>query len=261
MSCHNDSGGKPIRRRRAIASLFFLFSACRKGERRPLTVAAAANLTDAFGRIGPAFTRRTGIAAVFSYASTAQLAQQIENAAPFDLFAAADTAHVDRLIRAGKLLPGSRAVYARGELALWVPPGGKARIETLADLAAPAVRFVSIAEPQAAPYGAAAIESLRNAGLWDRVKAKVVYASNINMSKQFAATGNTDAAFTAYPLVHDSPGRAIVIDEKLHGPIDQALGIVAASPRQADARRFASYITRGEGRSILERCGYRTPAL
>jgi molybdate transport system substrate-binding protein len=244
----------------AIGCSQFLFCvACRKAEPHVLTVAAAANLTEAFEQVGPAFTRQTGIHVVFSYASTAQLAQQIENAAPFDVFAAADLEHVDQLIREGKLLPQSRAIYARGRLALWVPRDSKARIEKLRDLSATSVRFVSIAQPEAAPYGAAAVETLRNAGIWDSVQPKVVYASNINMSKQFAATGNADAAFTAYALVRNEPGRVILIDEKLHRPIDQALGIVSASLRQADAWRFVSYLTTGEGRAILERYGYQLP--
>ena len=140
-----------------------------------------------------------------------------------------------------------------------VPRDSQGHIEKLEDLAGPSVRFVSIAQPEAAPYGAAAVESLRNAGIWDRVQPKIVYASNINMSRQFAATGNADAAFTAYALVRNEPGKVIVIDEKLHRPIDQALGIVSASPRQADARRFVSFLTTGEGRAILERFGYQLP--
>src|SRR5260370_40086675 len=85
---------------------------CRKGEHSELRVAAAANLTDVFAQVGQAFTQQTRIRVVFSYGSTAQLAQQIENAAPFDVFAAADTVHVDQLVCAGKILPESRVVYA-----------------------------------------------------------------------------------------------------------------------------------------------------
>src|ERR1700733_5891204 len=63
-----------------------------------LTVAAAANLTDVFGEVGREFKTKTGVDVVFSYGSTAELAQQIENGAPFDLFAAADTEHIDSLV-------------------------------------------------------------------------------------------------------------------------------------------------------------------
>src|SRR5579872_5508961 len=109
-----------------------------------VTIAAAANLTDVFQVIGSRFQAATGIHPVFSFASTAQLTQQIENSAPFDVFTAADATHVQELDRKRLLLPGSRAVYARGILALWIPPGAKAAINRIEDLDNPAVRFIAI---------------------------------------------------------------------------------------------------------------------
>jgi molybdate transport system substrate-binding protein len=240
----------------AIGAVAVCAAACRKAEQPGLTVAAAANLTDAFAQIGQAFTQETGVRVVFSYASTAQLTQQIENAAPFDVFAAADTGHVDQLIGDAKILPESRVIFARGRLALWDPQGAVKNIE---DLTAPSIRFVAIAKPEAAPYGEAAVESLKSLGIWDKIQPKVVYANNINMAKQYAATGNADAAFTAYSLVQNEPGRIIIVDETLHQPIDQAAGIVSASARRAEARRFVSFLTGNEGRDILERFGYQVP--
>ena len=95
-----------------------------------MIIAAAANLTDVFQKMGPEFESATGVHPVFSFASTAQLTQQIENSAPFDVFAAADATHVEELERKGLLLAGSRAVYARGILALWVPAGTRSGITT-----------------------------------------------------------------------------------------------------------------------------------
>src|SRR4051794_9818737 len=118
-----------------------------------LTVAAAANLTQVFEEVGKAFKAKTGTDVVFSYGATAQLAQQIENGAPFDVFAAADTEHIDTLVSRGKLVTGSRSVYASGQLALWIPGGETTGIKSMRDLAGPSVRFVSIAQPDLAPYG------------------------------------------------------------------------------------------------------------
>src|SRR5690349_2985701 len=94
-------------------------AACRDGRfRKPeVTVAAAANLTSVFDVLGPRFESQTGIHPVSSFASTAQLARQIESAAPFDVFMAADSEHVAGLEQKGLLAPGSRAIYARGVLA------------------------------------------------------------------------------------------------------------------------------------------------
>src|SRR5437762_2800751 len=113
-----------------------------------LTVAAAANLTDVLGEIGRTFEAKTGIRVIFSYGSTAQLATQIENGAPFDLFAAADTGHVDALVTAHKLTSDSRAVYVLGQLALWIPDGEQSGVRELKDLASKQIRFVALAQPE-----------------------------------------------------------------------------------------------------------------
>src|SRR5512143_3893380 len=126
------------------AALLGSCSAPRAAESVPnakLTVAAAANLMDVFGEVGRAFQAKTGVTVIFSYGSTAQLATQIDNGAPFDVLAAADTEHVDALVAAGKLTRDGRAVYALGQLALWIPEGGTSGVRELQDLAAPQIRF------------------------------------------------------------------------------------------------------------------------
>lgn len=236
-----------------------LLSACSAPEPAQgtkLTVAAAANLTGAFNEIASEFRKKTGTEVVLSYGSTAQLAKQIENGAPFDVFAAADTEHIDQLISGGKLLAESRAVYARGQLALWVPQAEKLGVRALTDLTKPEVRIISVAQPDLAPYGKASIEALKAVGLWDVVQPKVVYANNISMARQYAETGNADATFTAYSLVLKDSGAVIKIDQKLYSPIDQALGIVTDSAQQELAKQFTSFLAGADGKAILRKNGY-----
>lgn len=230
-----------------------------KSARREVSVAAASNLTDVFREVGTQFEAATGIHPVFSFAATAQLARQVENGAPFDVIAAADSEHVEALDAKGLLAAGSRAVYAVGVLALWIPPGSRARIATLADIARPEVKVIAIAKPELAPYGAAAVESLRHAGLWEKVQARVVYGENINAVKQYGASGNADAVFTAYSLVVKEAGRIVPIGEEAHKPIAQALGILRASKNPDAAKAFTAFLLRGKGREILAGSGYRVP--
>ncbi len=226
---------------------------------REVTVAAAANLNEVFQALGPQFEAATGIHPVFSFASTAQLALQIENGAPFDVYAAADVDHVEQLEKKGLLVAGSRAVYATGILALWIPPGGKANISRLEDLVRPDVKVIALAKPELAPYGMAARETLQKLGIWGQTEPKVVYADNISMAKQYGTSGNADAVFTAYSLVLKEKGKVIQVGEQLHSPIDQALGIVRASAHPDTARIFADYLLNGKGRDILRTSGYRIP--
>jgi molybdate transport system substrate-binding protein len=132
-------------------------------------------------------------------------------------------------------------------------------VDRVEDLAKPEVRFVAIAKPELAPYGRAAVESLQKLGLWETVRPKVVYAETIGMAKQMAASNSADAAFTAWSLVFRERGKAIPVDEKLHRPIDQALGVVKQSRRQAEAWAFAEFVLGAKGREILRRYGYETP--
>src|SRR5262249_20728185 len=121
----------------AFLCLIALLSSCnaRQTQAPPrLTVAAPANLNEDFGHVCPAFKAKTGVEVVFSYGSTAELAQQIENGAPFDLFAAADREHIDSLVTKGNLAANSRAVYAMGELAMWVPGDEQHAVRDLKDL-------------------------------------------------------------------------------------------------------------------------------
>jgi len=244
-----------------LAALLVAAGSPAQTPRREVTVAAAANLNEVFQTLGPQFETATGIHPVFSFASTAQLAVQIENAAPYDVYAAADVEHIDQLERKGLLLPGSRAVYATGILALWIPPGSAAKIVGLDGLVDPAVKVIALAKPELAPYGQAARETLQHLGIWDRVQPKVVYADNISMAKQYGASGNADAVFTAYSLVIKEAGKVIQVSEQLHNPIDQAIGIVAASKHPDTARQFVDFLLKGKGRNLLANSGYRSPAV
>ena len=123
------------------------------------------------------------------------------------------------------------------------------------------VKVIALAKPELAPYGQAARESLQKLGIWNKVESRVVYADNISMAKQYGTSGNADARLlTAYSLVLKEPGKVIQVSEQLHTPIDQALGIVAASKHQDAARLFVDFLLTGKGREILHSSGYRIPA-
>jgi molybdate transport system substrate-binding protein len=218
-----------------------------------ITVAAAANLVDVFGQIGPQFEAATGVHPVFSFASTAQLTQQIENSAPFDVFTAADSEHVAKLESEKFLVPGSRAVYALGVLAMWIPPGSKAQVSRLEELASPSVRVIAIANPQLAPYGRAALDLLERQADWPQVKPKIVYAENISMAKQYGTSNNADVVFTAYSLVLREGGKVIRVSSE---GLQQELAVVAASQRRPEAQKFIDFLLHGKGREILSQFGY-----
>jgi molybdate transport system substrate-binding protein len=217
-------------------------------------VAAAANLRNAFADLSRAYGSKSNVIITPSFGPTAQLAQQIENGAPVDLFLSADTQHVDQLIAKGVASADSRAVYARGRLVLWAP--SRPDIRSLTDLAATNVHQVGIARPELAPYGAAAVQALKHENLWTAVEPKLVYAQSISASRQFADSGNTDAAFTAFSLIVNTPVHYVEVDENLHDPLDQALCLTSTGSRNAAARDFRTFLLSTDAKPVFKRYGY-----
>ncbi len=195
---------------------------------------------------------------MLSFGGTADLAKQIENGAPFDVFAAADVAHVSALAEKGLITPGTVNSYARGSLVIWMPAGSKIKLERVEDLEQKAIERIAIAKPDIAPYGQAAIQALHALNLWQKVESRVVYGMNVSQVKQFVSSGNAEVGFLPRSLVQEGQGTYLEIDEKLHQPIDQALGVVRASSRQDEAGRFREFVLGPAGQEILRRHGYRS---
>lgn len=241
-----------------LAAGVLLLSGCGPGQQsREVHVAAAANLRTVLQALVQAAESKHGIHIVPTIGATAQLTQQIENGAPIDLFLSADMQHVHSLIAQGLADPQSRAIYARGQLVLWAP--SRPDIATLHDLASPTVKQVGCAKPELAPYGAAAIQALKKEGIWEAVEPKLVYGQSISVAKQFADSGNVAASFTALSLVTGEKGHYVVIDERLHDPIDQGLCIVKKTTQPESARELREFILSDEGRAIFARYGYTQP--
>lgn len=225
----------------------------------PLLISAAAALRDACERLGPEFEAAAGIPVQFNFGATGKLAAQIEQGAPVDLLLAADTAAPRRLEALGLALPGSLAVYARGRLALWWRAGSGLDFKSLEDLVRPEVKRIALADPRLAPYGLAAEQALRTAGLWERLQPRLVFAENVAQALQYAETGNAEAALVAFSLCRQAQGRWIAVPAELHQPLDQALVVIRDSPRVREARGFAAFLLGPAGQSILRSFGYEVP--
>lgn len=224
-----------------------------------LTVSAAADLTLAFQEIGQVFEQKTGTKVVFNFGSTGQLAQQIEQGAPVDLFAAANVSFVDELEQQGLIVPETKALYARGRLTLWTRADSLLQIERIEDLAQPEIKRIAIANPEHAPYGKAAQEALQSAGIWETIEPKLVPGENIAQTLQYAETGNVDVAIVALSLSVSSEGRWVLVPEALHQPLDQALAVIKGTQYEQQTRQFADFINGPEGRPIMRRYGFILP--
>jgi molybdate transport system substrate-binding protein len=227
-----------------------------------LTVSAASSLSFVLEQAARRFEQDTGIRVLLNFGATGQLAQQIEQGAPVDLFVAADTETVEQLGRQGLLVAGTRRVYARGRLAIYSPAGSPWRPERLEDLARPEVKRIALANPQRAPYGAAARQALQAVELWDALQPRLILAENVRQALLYAETGNVEAALVAASLWRPGdPGHWVLVPELLHNPLDQALAVVHGARQESEGRRFAEFLLGSAGRSILSAFGYQLPPL
>ena len=243
-----------------LATLAFAW-ACRQTTNQPaeLTVAAASDLINAFEELGREFEANHKTKVVFVFGSTGMLTRQIENGAPMDLFAAANVGYIEQLEQKGLIVPGTKAIYARGRITMWTMGDSPLKIRTISDLVSPEVKRIAIANPDHAPYGLAAQQAMQSAGMWDTVKPKLVYGDNIRQALQYAETGNVDVAIVALSLSQQSKGSWTLIPEELHQPIDQGLAVIKSTRNEPAARAFASFLTGPRGKEILAKYGFAFP--
>jgi molybdate transport system substrate-binding protein len=219
-------------------------------------VAAASDLTPAFTEIGSTLGSNTPIKTVFTFGSSGMLSKQIEQGAPFDLFASASGGFVDRLESQGLVLQGSRHVFAQGRLVIWQRRDTATPVNSLEDLTRSAIRRIAIANPEHAPYGLAARQALESKQLWEAVKEKIVFGENVAQTFQFAQTGNVDVAIVAQSLATQPQGRAIPVEPSAHAPINQTLCILRRSQQSEVCQQFVEFLLSPEGRRILARYGF-----
>ena len=228
------------------------------GEVSEIKVAAAADLSRAFTDVGRAFEVKTGKKVTFSFGSSGLLAKQVGEGAPFDLFAAANSAYADDAVKSGRCQADTKALYARGYIVVWTKKGAT-KVTSLADLTDARFVKIAIANPEHAPYGKAAREALQKAGIWDAVKPKLVFGENVQQALQFAQTGNADAAIVGLALAMATDGDTLRIAETEHAPLDQALVVCGTGARSAVAKDFAAFVGSPEGRAIMSRYGFVPP--
>ncbi len=227
--------------------------------RPSVTVFAASDLAFAFGDLAPLFEQRSGARVILVLGSSGNLARQIEHGAPADVFFSADRRLVDDLAAKGAIIAETRSLYARGRLALVVARRAGIAPGDLRDLARPEIRRIAIASPDHAPYGRAAREALEALGLWDRLRPRLVYGDNIRHALQFVQAGAVDAGIVALSIASVPEVEAVLVDARLHAPLDQMAAVVRRGGRPELGRAFLELVQGAEGRPVMKRHGFLVP--
>lgn len=246
-----------------LVALLWLMMGCQTADSPPppveLTVGAAADLEFAFTEIAALFEQETGHRVTLVFGSTGQLAQQIENGAPYDLYAAANVDFVDGLLAKGLVLEETKALYAQGRIVLAVNRNAGVAATTLPDLLADEIQRIAIANPDHAPYGRAAQQALESTGVWEQVQPKLIFGENIRQTLQFLQTGDAQVAIIALSIANVPEITWVLLDDALHLPLNQALAVVSSSAHPTEAQAFAEFINGPIGRPIMQKYGFILP--
>jgi len=220
-------------------------------------VAVAANFTDAAKEIGALFERMSGHKAVFSFGSTGQLYTQITQGAPFEVFLAADQERPARAVAEGFGVAGSTFTYATGKIVLFSMDADLVKGEDT--LKASRFGKIAIANPETAPYGAAAVETMKALGVFEALQAKIVQGTNIAQTYQFVETGNAELGFVALSQVANiDKGSRWIVPDALYSTIAQDAMLLTSGEGNAAAAAFVSFLKGPEADAVKEKYGYGT---
>ena len=226
------------------------------------TVAVAANAAEVVETLAAEFERESGHRVTVTVGSTGKLYAQILHGAPFDVFLAADQERPRLLVEEGLAIEDSQRTYAIGRLVLWSPaPGVAVNADTLRD---GSFRRLAIANPDLAPYGAAARETLRELGLWESLRPKIVAGENVGQAFAMAASGNAELGFVSLASVlsprNPRPGSRWDVPTRLHAAIRQDLVLLNRAGDNAAARSFHRFLSSPRALEIIESFGFLHPA-
>lgn len=224
-----------------------------------LRAAVAANFTAPAKELAAKFQAETGDAVKLSFGSTGQLYAQITQGAPFDVFLSADSQRAAKAEEEGWAVKGSRFTYAIGTLVLW---SADPKLVDSHGAVLKQNRFghLALANPVTAPYGAAAVETMKALGVYDAIAPKIVTGENVSQTYQFVASGNAELGFVALSQVIGKPkGSRWLVPSRLYSPIRQDAVLLKQGEDNQAAKAFVAFLKSPVALAVIRRYGYAVP--
>jgi len=222
-------------------------------------VAVAANFTGPMEKIVPAFERTTGHKAVVAYGTVGKFYAQIKNGAPFDVLISSDEETPRRLEQDDLAIAASRFTYAIGKLVLWSAQPGLID-EQGGVLNHGAFKYLAVANPKLAVYGAAAVEVMNKLGVYSALAPKLVLGENITQTYQFVVTGNAELGFVALSQIykdgHYAAGSYWMVPPDLYPQLKQDAVLLKRGTENPAARALLDYLQNETVKGIIRSYGY-----
>ena len=229
-------------------------------QEKTIRVAAAADLQPIMAALAYGFEKKTGVKVSVSLGSSATLAEQIVNGAPFDVFLAADFTFPEKIVAAG-LATTAPVQYAKGTLVLYARKDSIAQPLHLEALTDARVTKVAVADQFHAPYGRAAYAALDKLQMMAAVKPKLVTAENVAQTAQFVVSGNAQVGLISRTLAESKAlkevGTYVLVPEVAYPEVLQYSVVMKNAKARADAEAFLQYVTSSEVQGHLAEFGLR----
>jgi len=212
----------------------------------PVTMFAAASLTDALGEIGKAYEAKTGTHVVFSFAASSVLARQIESSAGADLFMSADSDWMNYLDDRGLIAHATRRDLLGNHLVLVAPSAAAVSVAIAPHfdlLGALHGGRLAIADPDSVPAGKYGRQALTSLGVWNRVVDHIAIAENVRAALAFVARGETPLGivYTTDAMAEHAVRIAGTFPDNSHAAIVYPVALTKeAKPAAADFLKFLS---------------------
>lgn len=224
-----------------------------------VAVAVAANFTAPAKQLAAGFQQKTGDTVVLSFGASGSFFAQITQGAPYEVFLSADAKRPQTLAANGLGVAGSDFTYAIGKLVLWSAKPGVVDDQGKV-LSTGKFTHIAIADPKTAPYGEAAVETLKALGVYDLVAPRIVTGESINQAYQFTASGNAELGFVALSqVIKSKTGSEWLVPQTLYKPIVQDAVLLKPGADDPAAKAFLAYLKTPAALAIIRSYGYATP--
>ncbi|MBI2602618.1 MAG: molybdate ABC transporter substrate-binding protein [Deltaproteobacteria bacterium] len=241
-----------------ITILGFIFSGLATAEE--IHVAVASNFSKTMEKVAQQYHEKTGHKVLLSFGSTGKLFAQIKNGAPFDAFFSADVERPEQLVKEGLADSASEFIYAQGKLALF-SLSMKLGTDPRAVLKAGGFKNLALANPETAPYGAAAVEVMRAWGVYDGLKPKLVFGESVAQTFHYISTGNAQLGFISVSQLVETEnevnkkGEFYIPPQHLYKPIYQK-AVILKRTRRLVVKDFFTFFRSAPVRNVIENFGY-----
>jgi molybdate transport system substrate-binding protein len=241
--------------------IFILTSAVSVFAQQYLTIAVAANVQYAMDELMAEFKKETGIDISAVIGSSGQLTAQIKEGAPYDLFISADMKYPLSLFD-NKDAVDSPKVYAEGSLVIWSMNNKIKFDKELRILLSNNISRIAVPNPRTAPYGIAAVETMKHFEIYDRLRDKLIYGESIASTNQFIYLKAAEIGFTAKSVVLSprmkGKGAWMEIEHEAYKPIEQGCVILKYGFKNhgKGSIKFYNFLFSAKAKKILSNFGY-----